>query len=449
MSLAGQYTAVLPAQELSEPLRHDLETLVTALRSRPGAASAQLIAAPVADELRRMFARARTDEANPFVLPTDVVFPGARYPIQAIFTAGEQAALAIEDARALQVVRQVVSGEWRDLPGACEARALAAELHELGVLAEPTPELDCERPGIYRLQHASVLYRSASGTGILVDPVAGLAEPGWISPLAVAGVDAVLVSHSHADHFEPLTLMQLPRATTIVVPQVPRCSMLCPDMAGILRDAGFENVIAAPWFSRVRIKDIDVRVYPFYGEQPWLSFAAPVADLRNHGNTYVVEMDGCSSWLLVDSGQEYGHAMVELCERVLRDVGRIDVVMSNLRTFSWHPRQIDGSGRYLFCFPEHVLSRPDTWPTGTMTLGARGVRDLLSILEPRWFLPYAHWWQPRERSSHAVDPSHSEADLLGAVGEGGGPLVTELHSWQVGDRLAWHDRTLSVGPAFG
>jgi len=134
---------------------------------------------------------------------------------------------------------------------------------------------------------------------------------------------------------------------------------------------------------------------------------------------------------------------------VLHDVGRIDIVMSNLRTFTWHPRQIDGSGRYLFCFPESALSRPETWPTGTMTLGPRGVHELLSILEPRWFLPYAHWWHPRERSPHVVDPRHSEADLLAAVRDSGGPLVTELRPWQVGDRIVWRDRALSIGRAFG
>ena len=449
MRLAGPYTAILPGQQHADLLRHDLESLLTALRSRPSAAWDQLLSAPVADDLRRLFERARAEHAGPFVLPSDVLFPKERYPIQSVFTGREQAALTIEDADALQMLRQVVSGEWRDLPEDSEAWGLAGDLQELGALVEPPPALDCERPGIYRLQHASVLYRSASGTGIVVDPVSGLDEAGWISPLAIAGIDAVLVTHSHADHFEPLTLMQFPRHTTIVVPHVPRSSMLCPDMAAILRDAGFTNVIVAPWFSRIRIKDVDVRVYPFYGEQPWLSFAAPVADLRNHGNTYVVEMDGCKSWLLVDSGQEYGHAMTELCEVVLRDVGSIDIVMSNLRTFSWHPRQIDGSGRYLFCFPESVLSRPDTWPTGTMTLGPRGVHQLLSILEPRCFLPYAHWWHPRERTPHTVDPEHSEADLLAAVRDAGGPLITEVRSWQVGDRIAWCDRALSIAPALG
>ncbi len=451
MPLTGQYRAVLTSQVRSEPLRHDIESLVTALRDRPGAVWDQLLSAAVTDDVRGMLARARAEHASPFVLPGDVVFCEDRYPIEAVFLGHghEQATLTIEDADGLQQLRQVLSGEWRDLPEASEARELAGGLQDLGSLAQPPPALACERPGIYRLQHASVLYRSASGTGVMVDPVSGFNEPSWISPHAVAGVDAVLVSHSHGDHFEPLTLMQFPRDTTIVVPQVPRASMLCPDMAAILRDAGFTNVIAAPWFSRVRIKDVDVHIYPSYGEQPWVSFAAPVADLRNHGNTYVVEVDGCKSWLLVDSGQEHGHAMTELCEAVLRDVGSIDIVMSNLRTFAWHPRQIDGSGRYLLCFPESVLGRPDRWPTGTMTLGPAGVHDLLSILEPRWFLPYAHWWQPLERTPHAVDSASSEADLLAAVRDSGGPLVTELQPWQVGDRIAWRDRALSVAPALG
>jgi L-ascorbate metabolism protein UlaG (beta-lactamase superfamily) len=299
-------------------------------------------------------------------------------------------------------------------------------------------------PGIFRLQHASLLFRSSAGTGVLCDPVVGLSDFTWLQPQALPSVDAVLISHSHGDHFSPLTLMQLPRDTVLIVPVVSQPSMLCPNMAALLRDAGFINVIEAAWNTTVVIKDILIHVLPFYGEQPWVTFGAPIGALRNHGNTYIVEMDHRKSWVLVDSGREFGHSMLEVAEEVRRNVGDIDVVLSNLRSFPWHPWQIDNSGRYLFCFPTTRFSDPATWPMGALiTFGPAGMREFLDVLKPHIFLPYAHWWHGPEDRNHVVDSAVSEAELLSAIGDAKpGVTTTKLQGWQVTRRRR---RTFTTG----
>jgi L-ascorbate metabolism protein UlaG (beta-lactamase superfamily) len=251
-----------------------------------------------------------------------------------------------------------------------------------------------DEPGIYRLQHASLLFRSQS-TRIIVAPVFCPFENYWLDALDVPVVDAILISHSHGDHFCPLTLMHYPNDVTIIVPRVEMPSMLCPDMASLLRDAGFTNVIDAPWYSKQTVGDIQIGIYPFYGEQPWLTFCSPLAGFRNAGNTYVVDVDGLKTWFLIDSGTEHGSSMKEVCARVRAEEGEIDVVMSNLREFPWHPAQIDGSGRYLFCFPMERLENPEQWPHGRlMTFGPLGMREFLTELGAKHFFPYAHWWHP-------------------------------------------------------
>ena len=60
-------------------------------------------------------------------------------------------------------------------------------------------------------------------------------------------VHTVIVTHSHPDHFDLATLLRLGRATPIVVPEVPRESLLAMDMAARLRQLGFAAVRTRNW----------------------------------------------------------------------------------------------------------------------------------------------------------------------------------------------------------
>ena len=100
-------------------------------------------------------------------------------------------------------------------------------------------------------------------------------------------IDAVVISHSHEDHFCPASLMFFPSDTPIIIPNVKKPSMLCVDMAAILKSCGFTNIIEADWYSSHVVGDITLHAYPFYGEQPWLNFYSPIPGFRNQGNTFV------------------------------------------------------------------------------------------------------------------------------------------------------------------
>jgi hypothetical protein len=127
-----------------------------------------------------------------------------------------------------------------------------------------------------------------------------------------------------------------------------------------------------------------------------------------------------------------------VAESVLAEVGCVDILIGCLRRFPWHPRQIDGSGRFVFCFPEDRLGDAGSWPWGLpITLGVDGFAALVRQLSPRYALPYAHWWHPREASSHRVD-GQAEVDLLSEVAKllGSRRAGTAVCHWNVGDRFS-------------
>jgi len=416
------------------------------LRARPGG--------DVWDTLRGLdvdpqtlawFGQAR-DEHSRFVLPERVVLSAPVFPARVELTG--ELGIDLENAEDLAMLQETLSGEWQGYTAGHPSHDFAHELIaiELLVPAGDGAPAQFARPGIHRLQHASLLFRGERGV-VVTDP-AFMASAGpceWNRPAALPRVDAILLSHSHGDHFSLLSLMQFPRDTMIVVPVVTAPSLLCEDMAGQLRSAGFTRVVEAAWGSMLEIADLVVTTYPFYGEQPWTDVAEPVTGFRNAGNTYVVECCGKKTWLLVDSGPEFGRPVAELCARVLDDHGHIDFVMSNLREFHWFPGQIDGSGSFLLCFPVERLRQPEQWPYDQLiTHGPRGIRDLLVALRPSYFLPYAHWFHPLERVTHYFsDTGRTERGLVESIRHVDpattplSRLSTQLLTWQVGDHLAW------------
>lgn len=406
--------------------------VVERLRDAPGDPWAAIEGIALDPVSRANFERARS-EGSRFAVPEDVVFPPSPFPLRLRMASGdppEVTTITVEDADTLAGLRAAFAGELDD-PG---ARELHDELLEAGLLQpDASPPLDVERPGIHRLQHASLLFRSASTT-VITDPVF---VDHWVWAGRLPKIDAVLISHGHGDHFSLPSLMQLPRDTLIVLPHVERPSMLADDMAALLRMAGFTRVVTPAWGTRLEIGDIAVEILPFFGEQPWVGFAAPCPGLRNAGNTWLVECEGRRTWLLVDAGDEHGASMIDVARELRDRFGSIDLVASTMRVFGWHPGQIDGSGRYLLCYPLAELADPRRWPDEiSITLGPAGLRRLLQACGARHCVPYAHWWQPPGGDARVIDGKITEQALLAQIDAAAVP-DTRLSNWRIGDRLSF------------
>jgi len=318
-------------------------------------------------------------------------------------------------------------------------RVLVDELFDMGVLADAAPaaSLRARWPrgyGVTRLQHASLLYRTPRCT-VLVDPhFNSLFEPynlGATFTLSdvLPDLGAIVISHSHGDHFHVPTLMMFPRDTPIIVPVVPRASMLCEDLAALLRSLGFLRVIPLSWNGPpLVIEDVEIHALPFFGEQPSPHQAMRHADLRNWGNTYVIRTPRFTSWFLIDSGADVAGSMVEVATNVHRRFGTIDVLLSNLRTFvPQSPLYITGGHYWLSLDPAQM----QTYRCGrSLTLGPVGVATICKLANVTHFLPYAHWWGPvggkaGEEESALVDALDREITAHGAP--------TRITWWRIGD----------------
>lgn len=87
-------------------------------------------------------------------------------------------------------------------------------------------------------------------------------EPAPISPEALRGVDAILITHAHFDHLDRPTLAALASAqTTVIVP--PRCARLIPE--------GFARVHELPSGSVVEIGGATIRAHTprHWGSRAW------------------------------------------------------------------------------------------------------------------------------------------------------------------------------------
>jgi len=289
----------------------------------------------------------------------------------------------------------------------------------------PVPIADINLPGVYRLQHASVLYRTRS-TGILVDPHFHTTyEPSKEVVFKRSDfegkVDAILISHSHLDHWWLSSLMMFDVKTPIFVPWVPKSTIICDNMAQRLRELGFENVIDVEWHSEpIIIGDIEISVLPFYGEQPVRYERMKHPSIRNWGNTYVVRSKHYSSWFLIDSGADVEGSMVELAEAVQKRFGRIDFILSNLRKFHiYGPSYINGGLNWLTLSPAQ-MQRFSSMTEHCTTLGPENVARVCKLTGARYYLPYAHWWgQLGEVGNCELDPADQREMAL----------LAELQSW--------------------
>lgn len=219
-----------------------------------------------------------------------------------------------------------------------ELQELFGEMEGAGLLTEgeslPAPPWE---GGLLFVGHNCVIAGSKR-TRILVDPWLRPWHPAdppnyrSLLPHQLRPVDAILLTHSHGDHFHLGSLLHFPRDTPIVVPRIARENVLSTDLAFRLGQLGFTRVLTPNWWETVQFGDVTVEVLPFLGEQPTASELV-YPEIRNAGNTYSIRAPDFSAALLADTGHDpLGH-MDEVARKAREKFGPVDVLLTGIRAF--------------------------------------------------------------------------------------------------------------------
>jgi L-ascorbate metabolism protein UlaG (beta-lactamase superfamily) len=210
--------------------------------------------------------------------------------------------------------------------------------------------------------HASVVVRSQT-TQIIVDPwffPRSKNNPKGYHPISrseIGKIDAILITHSHPDHFDPGSLIQFSTKTKVIVPRVEKESILSIDMAFRLKELGFEDVQIMDWWEEKQVGDIRIIALPFYGEQP-TSNDQLCPEIRLAGNTYLVKTPDFSCAFIADAGRDRDGDIKEVALEAYRKWGKIDVLFSGYRGWYLYPIQYIKSSVpwYLLFVPSDLYS---------------------------------------------------------------------------------------------
>lgn len=250
-------------------------------------------------------------------------------------------------------------------------------------------------PGVTFLGHNLVLVRSETAR-VVVDPYFVPASERFgggyrpVLPNEYGPLDGVVITHSHPDHFSPESLLQIPPDVPIVVPKVPRETLLSVALAERARQLGFTRVIELAWGEHVRLSGIEIHALPFFGEQPTDSRSLH-PDVRNEGNTYLIRTDEFSVACLADSGRDHRGDVRDVAEDAHASFGPVDVLFCGYRGWRTYPAQFLRSSvaRYALFVP------PSAW--GSRQKIMADVDHAIDVAE-RWharmLVPYADGGAP-------------------------------------------------------
>ena len=256
---------------------------------------------------------------------------------------------------------------------------------------------EARAPGLYRREHASLVVRSRTTT-VVLDPVLLAGSefpylPGAPANLGAEKVDAVLISHSHGDHWHAASILHYARqkGTKVIVPKVPRANFLtAEDFTTLLGLLGVEATAPA-WGSTVRVGDIDIDILPFYGEQPTREAPGAAPGLRNWGNCYRFNTPDFSAIALTDAGADPEGSMADEMRDSLRRRGPADVVLSSVRSFA--SPFFGGIPHYFLAVPfdrlRELYAQCERGVLPSTTAGPDGIAEVCGAVKARYFLPYA------------------------------------------------------------
>lgn len=219
-------------------------------------------------------------------------------------------------------------------------RSLISDLRAAGALVRHEGAVALPATGAFFAGH-NMTVLNVGGARILVDPwFRGMSEldlPGYppVQAQDLGPVDAVLITHTHGDHFHLGSLLQLPRDTRILVPAVERESLFTTHAASRLEQAGFHRVEPLSWWQSTRVGGAEITALPFHGEQP-TDGEGLYAGLFNEGNTWIVRSPEISAAFFADAGHDVRGDMRDVCKRVRRG-GPVDLVFTGIRGFRIPP----------------------------------------------------------------------------------------------------------------
>ncbi|MFL5345586.1 MAG: MBL fold metallo-hydrolase [Hyalangium sp.] len=313
------------------------------------------------------------------VLRREVLFPDAsRHQPRVLHLRQEQLGLDVPVKRGewpgiselfATLARGASRAELRTLAANPSIGELISDMAGAGWLVRHEGPIEVPEPGAFFVGHNTVLVAGREAR-ILVDPyfrpMSGIDPPGYppVQPRDLGPIDAVLITHSHGDHFHLGSLLQLPRDTRIFVPAVERESLFSTNCVLRLTQLGFTRVEPLHWGEERRVGDVIVRALPFHGEQP-TDEQGLYPDLFNEGNTWLVRTPGFSAAFFADAGHDSRGHMRAVCDRV-RDEGPVDVLFCGVRGFKLKPLFFGFTtlDAFLVDVPQDALTRPQQLMAG-------------------------------------------------------------------------------------
>jgi L-ascorbate metabolism protein UlaG (beta-lactamase superfamily) len=130
---------------------------------------------------------------------------------------------------------------------------------------------------VTRIAHDSVILE-LRGTRLLVDPwfhsgfVVRQREPLGLTPDALPPMAAVLLTHSHADHFDSSALREL--ATTVPT------AIARPGLHARLAGLGFRQIVDLEWWERTAVGDVAITAVPARHSVPENGYVFEAGDVR-------------------------------------------------------------------------------------------------------------------------------------------------------------------------
>lgn len=332
----------------------------------------------------------------PGVLRPECLYPDPRLVRPAslsIYGDALRCTLELEPSVAAELATWV--GRWQSgsaAPEAGPARRLWDGLRAAGALTRSDPRPRPSLPTVTLVGHAAVAF-SRGTERLIIDPYLlprSASYPTGYQPMGPElAPTAVLITHSHPDHFDPGTLLRWGPDVPIVVPSVPRESILSIDMAARLRELGFRNVRCVGPDQTFTLGSFEIQTLPLLGEQP-AEAERWHPEVRNIGNLYIVEVAGQRWAAVADAGRDREGDVRALGPRV-RALGSLDGVFGGYRGWVLYPVQFlfSSVARYL------LFVAPECWGHRQSIMDSAD--ELIDVAE-RWgagvVVPYADGGAP-------------------------------------------------------